>query len=94
MDTHEPAKQADPLAMPKLDLHWRALMAKFEEACEDVVASLQIHETQRTQRALDALVRAELRRSMALNDMLDFLDGTDDRGKDQSWMRTSTQSPV
>ena len=91
MDTHQPAKQADPLALPELELHWRALMAEFEEASRDVVASLRIHETQGTQQALDALVRAELRRSMALNEMLDFLDGMDDRGKDSSG--TGTPAP-
>lgn len=80
MDTHEPARQTDPPVFFELELRWRALMLKFDDACQDVLASVHDHETQKTQQALDALIRAELRRSMALNDMLDFLDGMDDLG--------------
>ena len=81
MDTHEAAKQAHPLVLSELEGVWRVLMLKFEDASHDVLACLHIHQTQRTQQALDALVRAELRRRMALNDMLEFLDGMDDIGK-------------
>jgi hypothetical protein len=80
MATHEPARQSHPPALSDLELRWSALMLKFEDACHDVLASLHDHETQKTQQALDALIRAELRRSMALNEMLDFLDGMDDVG--------------
>jgi hypothetical protein len=80
MDPHEPAGQTPPPALSDLELRWSALMLKFEDACQDVLASLYVHESQRTQQALDALIRAELRRSMALNEMLDFLDSMDDIG--------------
>jgi hypothetical protein len=80
MDPHEPARQSHPPALSDLELRWSTLMLTFEEACQDVLASLYVHESERTQQALDALMRAELRRSMALNEMLDFLDGMDDIG--------------
>jgi len=81
MSTHEPARQTLPPALSDLELRWSTLMLAFEDACQDVLASLHLHETQKTQQALDALMRAELRRSMALNEMLDFLDSMDDIGK-------------
>jgi len=80
MDAHEPARQTPALALSDLELRWSTLMRTFEEACQDVLASLYVHESQRTQEALDALIRAELRRSMALSEMLDFLDSMDDVG--------------
>ena len=80
MDPPEPARQTDPPALSDLELRWSTLMLRFEDACQDVLASLHLHETRKTQQALDALIRAELRRSMALNEMLDFLDGMDDMG--------------
>jgi hypothetical protein len=78
MDTRKLAMQTQPLGLSEQELLWRALMTKFEDASQDVLACLHVHETQRTQKALDALIRAQLRRSRALSDMLQFLDSMDD----------------
>ena len=56
------------------ELLWRALVTEFEDASQEVLANLHEHQTQGTQIALDALVRAHHRRSTALTDMLRFLD--------------------
>ena len=81
MDVHKLAAQAQPLVLSELELLWRALMAEFEDASQDVLACLHVHETQATQRAFDALIRAQLRRSRALSDMLQFLDSADDMNR-------------
>ena len=81
MDAHPPVEQAPPLAIAEIELHWSALMLEFEEASQEVLASMHTHQTQGTQEALDALVRAQLRRSKALDDMLRLLDSLDDISK-------------
>ncbi len=81
MDTDEPARQPPPLDLPEVELLWHALMAKFEDASQEVLATLHAHETQGTQQALDALIRAQLRRSRALHDMLHFLDTMEDMNR-------------
>ena len=78
MGTHEPAEHPLPLVLSEVESRWGALMAEFEDASRDVLASLHAHETQGTQQALDALIRAELRRNTALHHMLEFLDRMDD----------------
>ena len=78
----KPASQGEP-ATPTSDsdLLWRALMSEFEDASQEVVAKLHAHEDSGTQRALDELVGAQLRRSRALSDMLQFLDDFENTGK-------------
>jgi hypothetical protein len=56
-------------------------MIEFEDASQEVLANLHVHEIEGTQRALDDLVRAQLRRSNALSDMLRFLDDLDEPNK-------------
>ena len=85
MDRREPAdrgKQAVASSDP--DLLWQALMTKFEDASQEVLARLHVHQVERTQAALDALIRAQLRRSTVLSDMLQFLDTLDDAGTHDS----------
>jgi hypothetical protein len=59
---------------------WQALMNEFDEAGHDVLMKLRVHEAEGTEEALGALLRAQLRRSEALRDMLQFLDALDDTG--------------
>jgi hypothetical protein len=82
MDRHKPASQGEPAAPSSdLDLLWQALMSEFEDASQEVLARLHAHETERSQEALDALIRAQLRRSKALSKMLRVLDALDDTGR-------------
>jgi hypothetical protein len=85
MDRRTPAGQVKP-AVPSSDaeLLWQALMSAFEDATQDVLARLHAHEVERTQEALDALIRAQLRRSTVLSDMLQFLDALDDTSRTRS----------
>jgi len=53
-------------------------MSEFEDASQDVLARLHAHQVEGTQDALDALIRAQLRRSTVLSDMLQLLDTLDD----------------
>jgi len=53
-------------------------MGEFEDASKEVLAKLHAHEAEGTEEALGALVRAQVRRSNALHDMLQFLDTLDD----------------
>ena len=78
MDRRKPAAQGEPAFPPSdSELLWRALMTEFEDASQEVLANLHAHQTQGTQHAFDALVRAQHRRSTALTDMLRFLDDVD-----------------
>jgi hypothetical protein len=81
MGPHEPDEQAQPLVSPEVEMLWRTLMDRFEDASQEVLAALHAHETQATQKDLDALIRAQLRRSRAIHDMLHFLDSLDEIGK-------------
>jgi hypothetical protein len=85
MDRRTPASHGKP-AVPSSDaeLLWQALMSEFEDANQDVLARLHAHEVERTQEALDALIRAQLRRSTILSDMLQFLDALDDTSRTRS----------
>jgi hypothetical protein len=56
-------------------------MTEFEDACEEVLAKLHEHQVEGTQEAMHGLIRAQLRRSNALTDMLQYLDTLDDTGK-------------
>jgi hypothetical protein len=56
-------------------------MAEFEDANLAVLATLHAHQVQRTQQALDALMRAQTRRSRAIAEMQQFLDTLDSRGQ-------------
>jgi hypothetical protein len=79
MDSRKLARQREPAALPsESDLVWQELMAAFEDASSEVLACLHTHQTEGTQKALDALIRAQLRRSQALSDMLQFLDTLDE----------------
>ena len=82
MDRPKPDSQDKP-AVPSTDPEslWQALMSEFEEASREVLARLRVHEVERTQEALDALISAQLRRSKTLSDMLQFLDTLDDTGE-------------
>jgi hypothetical protein len=85
MDRRTPARHGKP-AVPSSDaeLLWQALMSEFEDASQDVLATLHAHQVERTQEALDALIRAQLRRSTVLSDMLQFLDALDDTSTTRS----------
>lgn len=56
-------------------------MLEFEDASQEVLATMHSHQMQGTQEALDALIRAQLRRSKALDGMLRLLDSLDDISK-------------
>jgi hypothetical protein len=82
MDRHKPASQGKP-AVPSSDLDslWQALMREFEDATQEVLARLHVHKVERSQEALDALIRAQLRRSKAVSKMLRVLDTLDGIGR-------------
>jgi hypothetical protein len=77
MGPHAPEQPRQQPSLPEFESRWHALMAEFEEASHEVVTSLHDHETLATQQALDALVRAQVRRNTALSNMLDLLDRMD-----------------
>lgn len=56
-------------------------MTEFEDACEEVLAKLHEHQLAGTPEALHGLIRAQLRRSNALTDMVQYLDTLDDTGR-------------
>ena len=55
------------------ELLWRALLNEFEAASQDALSKLLAGQEDCTQDEQEELVRAELRRSKALSDMLQFL---------------------
>ena len=81
LNTHKPAGQTQPTAMPEIEMLWSTLMVKFEEAGQDVVTSQNALDAQGTQVAFDALGRAEKLRRRAVNNMLHLLDSMDDLDK-------------
>ncbi len=81
MNTHTPAGETQPPAMPEIEALWSTLMVKFEEAGQDVVTSQNALDAQRTPLAFDALSRAEKQRRRAVNNMLHLLDSMDDLDK-------------
>jgi hypothetical protein len=81
MNTHNPARQTQPPPTPEIEMLWSGLMFRFEVAGQDVLTSQHALETQGTQRAFDALIRAETQRRRAVNGMLYFLDAMDDIDK-------------
>ena len=85
MDRRKPTRQGEPAALSSdSEVLWRALMTAFEDASLEVLENLHAHQAQATQKALDALVRAQAKRSKALADMLQFLDTMDDTGRRRS----------
>lgn len=56
-------------------------MTEFEDACEEVLAKLHEHQLEGTPEALHGLICAQLRRSNALTDMLQYLDTLDDTAR-------------
>jgi hypothetical protein len=81
MNTHNPARQTQPPVIPEIEMLWSALMFRFEVAGQDVLTSRHALEAQGTQRAFDALARAEMQRRKAVNNMLHLLDSMDDIDK-------------
>ena len=56
-------------------------MNEFEDASQQVLATLHAHEVEGTQAALDQLISAQLRRSRAVSALMQFLDDFENTGK-------------